>query len=552
MKKIYIAVAVLFLTSVILFISAFVFLDKEKRKTYHYIINLDGHDIGAIKIDKFATEDKLIYKSLSAVPSRPILTDSKSRIVLDRGHNLESYSKENFCKGVSEAEVIYSENKANLVSFVAVSGAEFAFADQIPVRKGTFVFEEDSPVTYLPLLENYDFRKGKSQGFNAITHFSMRLPPMKRFVTLTSIRDEYVKIGSKKIKTEYLVVKIKNYPQGGIWVSKLDRSLIALEMPSSGLKITRTYSAKSFEAKDYIPEAKDYTAKSLSFKNKNVQLAGTMTIPQKEGRYPLVLLAWGEGPQDREYQGLFTSLADHLSKNGFCVFRFDKRGIGVSEGDLSSATDADEIGDLDAALEYAVSQKEVDPQKIYIIGHSKGAFYALELASRKDIVKALILMAPSRPFGIEADQGFEYLKKTASKLKWSEDYLKLAMKSNLETREKVMQTKDNWATILRKRCFLKKMRENLSEKPVDVVKKINIPVLILQGKEVAPFSIEYASILDKALGENGNKAHALIYLGYLDHLFGKRINDGVHKIYYEIDGEVPDIIKNWLNKNPTE
>lgn len=551
MRRLYIAVSALFLISILLFISAFIYLDKEKRKTYYYIINLDGYDVGAIRIDKFATEDKLIYKSVSSVPFYPTLTDSKSRITLDRRYNLENYSKER--SGYGAIESVYLENKANLISFVAIFQSEFASADNIPIRKGAFIFEEDSPVTYLPLVENYDFKKGKSQGFNAITHFSTFLPPMKRFVTLTSIRDEYLKIDSKKIKTEYLWLKIKNYPQGGLWVSKLDRSLVALEMPSRHLKITRTFSPRSFSAKEYVLEGMEYIAKEASFKNKNVQLAGTMTIPQKEGKHPTAILVYGPGPQDRGYQGIFTSVADYLSKNNFCVFRFDKRGIGLSEGDFSSTTDADEIGDLDAALEYTANQKEVDPQKISIIGHSRGAYYASELTSKKDIVRALVLMAPSAySLKTGVDVEFEDLKEMASKFKWSEDYLKLAIRSNLETKGKIKETKHNWITILGKRCFLKKTREWSDEKPIDAIKKTKVPVLILQGKQDTPLQMESASMWDKALEEGGNSNHTLIYFGYLDYSFGKRVNDGEHRIHYEVDREVLETIKNWLNKNLIE
>ena len=124
MKKIYLAVAALFLISVLLFIAAFIYLDKEKRKTSYYIVNLDGYDIGTIKIEKFVTEDKLIYKSSSSIPFSPLLTDSKSRITLDRRYNLESYSKENSGKGAGE--IIYLENKDDIVSFVATFDSKFS------------------------------------------------------------------------------------------------------------------------------------------------------------------------------------------------------------------------------------------------------------------------------------------------------------------------------------------------------------------------------------------------------------------------------------------
>lgn len=547
MRNIYITVAALFLLSVILFIGAFVYLDKEKHATYHYIVNVDGHDVGAIKIEKFVTEDKILYRSSSDIPFYPLSANSKSRIVLDNKYNLSSYSKETLLNGAPET--IHLENKNDILSFTATFQSEFAYLKEIPINKKTFVFEEESPVTYMPLIENYNFRKGRFQGFNAIINFSTFKPPMKRLVTLTSIRDEYLKIGSKKIKTEHLLLKIRNYPQGSLWVAKSDKSLIMVEIPDSKLKITRTFSPKTFSAKEYGSEKEGYESRDVIIKTKNVQLAGTLSAPKGDNKYPTVLLIWGDGPQDRQYQGFFYSIADYLSRWGFCVVRFDKRGIGSSGGEFSATTDSDTIEDVKAALEYAATQKEVDPERIAILGHSKGVFYASAAASSNDTVKALVLMSPVTSFGIGADINFDAMKQLAAESRWSEDYLKLVMRSRMETLDKIKNNNKNWTAILGKRCFLKKMREELTENPVEGVKNIKIPVLILQERDSAAGLAESASILDKALEESGNKAHTLTYFGYLGRFFGTLVNDGVHKMHYEADKDVLYTIKSWLEKS---
>ena len=94
--------------------------------------------------------------------------------------------------------------------------------------------------------------------------------------------------------------------------------------------------------------------------------------------------------------------------------------------------------------------------------------------------------------------------------------------------------------------FLKKIREELSEKPSDFIKNIKMPVLILQGKEDEEASMEIAPKLDKALADIGNTGHTLTYYGYLGHFLGTAINDGRSQIHYEIDKEVAENIKNWL------
>lgn len=555
MRQFYILVIVVFIACVLIFVSSFVYLDVSKHNTYYYVINLDGHDIGTIKIEKFITEDKLIYKSVTNLPFSPLFTEIRSRLTLDRKYNIENYLKQWSAQG--ETAFTYLETDGKLASFVSRFDSEFIFLDNIPLRKESFIFEEESPETYLPVIENYNFRLGHSQGFNALTFFSSALPPMHRFITLTSVRDQYLKIGAgsgnrrgsvRKIKAENLLLKTRNYPQGSIWVAKSDRSLLRLEMPKKSLTITRVFRPVKVEAVQYIPPSDNsYINEQVTFKNKNVELAGTLSFPKAEGRYPSVLLVWGSGPHDRRYQGLFEHMADYLARNGFAVLRFDKRGIGSSGGSFPEATDDDLTQDVAAALEYLTGRKEVKQDKIFIIGHSEGAFYALKAAADKNIVRGLILMAPAiSSWSTGSGSSEKELTKAASRYGWSDDYLKLTLRSLKETESKVNGSKQNWTSILRKRCFLKNMRERFAENPYDILKRTGLPVLILQGQSDETDSLEFSPLCDRMLEEGGNRKHSIRYYAGLSHFPGKAINDGVHRMYYEADKQVLKDIHEWL------
>lgn len=535
-----------FLASVLLFLGAFLYLDREKHRVYYYEVSLDGHDIGTVKVDKFDTEDRLIYKSVSVMPFNKIFTSSKQRIDFDKKYNLESYSRNRFGNGTEESA--YLENRGGLISFISKFNSEFIYATNIAIRRYTLVFEEDSPVTYLPLVENYDFKKGRSQGSGALSSFSADLPPMKRYITLTSIKDEYIKIGKRNIKAENLILKIRNYPQGSIWVAKSDKSILKIEIPRKSLKITRVFSPRELTALKYALSDDSYTSKEVSFKNKNIQLSGTLTVPNKPGAHPAVLLISGPAPQNRQAQGLFTNISDYLSKNGFLVLRYDNRGVGSSGGDSASSADSDQVDDAAVALDFLASQKEANPEKIFVIGHSQGAYYAARLASNKNFLKGAVLMAPALYEWPWRMQDGALLSRMATKNRWNDDYLKLVDKSIRETIDKVKGSNRNWAYILGKRCFLKNIREKTENDPLEAVSRISIPVLILQGREDDDFVMEYAADIDKALERGGNSDHALIYYSYLGHLFGTLINDGMHRMYYDTDSKVMKDMLAWLNR----
>ncbi|MFA6610383.1 MAG: hypothetical protein WCT15_06015, partial [Candidatus Omnitrophota bacterium] len=152
MRNFYIFIISIFVLCVLLFMSSFFYLDKTKHKIYHFIVSLDGREVGTITVNKFETEDKLIYKSASETPFYPVFTSSKARIVLDKKYNLESFSDED--RGNSITDSLFIENDINKLSFITISGSSFSTLNAMPVKAGTFIFEEWSPVTYLPVIEN--------------------------------------------------------------------------------------------------------------------------------------------------------------------------------------------------------------------------------------------------------------------------------------------------------------------------------------------------------------------------------------------------------------
>lgn len=87
---------------------------------------------------------------------------------------------------------------------------------------------------------------------------------------------------------------------------------------------------------------KPYTHYSEDVKFKNTQdsieLAGTLTLPQKDGNFTIVVLINGSGTQNRNEELFghkpFLGLVDYLTKNRIVEPRFDDRGIGESTGNF--------------------------------------------------------------------------------------------------------------------------------------------------------------------------------------------------------------------------
>lgn len=141
-----------------------------------------------------------------------------------------------------------------------------------------------------------------------------------------------------------------------------------------------------------------YNAEEVVFENPKagIKLAGTLTVPKEGGPFPAVVLVTGSGPQDRDETLLghkpFLVLADHLTRKGIAVLRFDDRGVAKSKGDFSKATSADFATDVFAAMEYLASRKEIDSRRIGLAGHSEGGLIAPMVAAEHPDKTAFIVM----------------------------------------------------------------------------------------------------------------------------------------------------------------
>ncbi|MFV1991829.1 MAG: alpha/beta hydrolase family protein, partial [Acidimicrobiales bacterium] len=129
-------------------------------------------------------------------------------------------------------------------------------------------------------------------------------------------------------------------------------------------------------------------------------LAGTLTIPPTAGPHPALVLITGSGPQDRDESLAplaaikpFRLIANHVTRNGIAVLRYDDRGAGLSTGDHTAATSADFATDAEAAVDYLLNRDDINPEQIGILGHSEGGAIAPLIAVNNPDVAFIIAMS---------------------------------------------------------------------------------------------------------------------------------------------------------------
>jgi pimeloyl-ACP methyl ester carboxylesterase len=284
-----------------------------------------------------------------------------------------------------------------------------------------------------------------------------------------------------------------------------------------------------------------------------VRLAGTLTLPQKEGFFPAVVLITGSGAQNRDEELMghkpFLVIADFLTRNGIAVLRFDDRGTAASTGDFKSATTYDFSTDAEAAVKYLQARKEINRKKIGLIGHSEGGAVAPLLAARSKEVAFVVLLAG---IGIPGDQllllqkelierasgvsevdiqkglainkgAFEMVKKSTGQEQLKTDLNKYFEQIAQEIPKSGLPEGTN------KSDFIKPMIENITSAglqylikydPAPALQKVKCPVLALNGsKDLQVPAKENLEAIKNALNKGGNKQVTTLELPGLNHLF---------------------------------
>jgi fermentation-respiration switch protein FrsA (DUF1100 family) len=333
------------------------------------------------------------------------------------------------------------------------------------------------------------------------------------------------------------------------------------------LNLTRDAAATTDKSRPQEPDMPyPYYTEEVVFTNPKaggIELAGTLSLPKQKGKFPVVILISGSGPQNRNEALLghqpFLVLADHLTRNGIGVLRFDDRGTAASQGDFSSATTLDFATDVEAALAYLQTRKEVDKKQIGLIGHSEGGMIAPIVASRNKTIAFIVLLAGT---GIPGDELLLLQQELIGRANGiSEDELREAKRINGALYELVKTQQDPELLNSKLTAYLSeelaKVPDSIREPgmmeqamaqlsspwmltflrldPTVALQQVDCPVLAMNGSKdlQVPADVNLAAI-ESALKTGGNPDVTIVRLDGLNHLF-QECSTGSPKEYGEIE-----------------
>jgi dienelactone hydrolase len=275
------------------------------------------------------------------------------------------------------------------------------------------------------------------------------------------------------------------------------------------------------------------------------KLPGVLTVPNGAGPFPAVVLVHGSGPNDRDETvggtKVFKDLAEGLASRGVVVLRYEKRTrvYSAKMAGMPNMTVREETVD-DAVLGAALlrQQKEVDPRRVFVLGHALGGNLAPRIAAEDGKLAGLVILAGNvRPIEDLILEQSLYLGTPAKQLD--------AIKTQV-ARIKALEPGDSDAPPI----LGMPVSYLLDLKSYDAAaeaRKLTIRMLILQGERDYQVTMKDFALWKSALA--GRKDVAFHSYPALNHLFVTGVEKSAQAEYRtpgHVAPEVIDEIAGWL------
>ena len=336
-----------------------------------------------------------------------------------------------------------------------------------------------------------------------------------------------------------------------------------------GHQITGSLKIIGLNATFHLRRSKDeplpYTQEEVQFRNGNIALAGTLTLPLTRRANPAIVFTHGGGPDTRDLSRFY---ADHFARVGIASLIYDKRGVGGSSPDLvdwGRSSFADLSGDALAGIHFLQSRKEIDPTRIGLYGPSNGGWVVEYAAARSRDVAFIIVVSggaipswESEVYRVEAemraetfpedaiDNAVAFMRQKFEVARTGQGWEQFQTLINRSRREK-------WFRLVNAPSSLDRLREAWSGQfaydPGPDLGKAQVPVLALFGeRDTETPAKRIAARTEQALREARNKNYLVKVFTGASHGLLMFPEEGKPWFFFKFADDYVNVMTEWVLK----
>lgn len=245
-------------------------------------------------------------------------------------------------------------------------------------------------------------------------------------------------------------------------------------------------------------ELESATMEEYNLEIEDGTLYGTLTLPPGEEKSPVALIFQGSGPTDRDGNNTIAGennslkmLAISLAKEGIASLRYDKRGIGESMDIIQNEEDLifeDYIDDGVKWMEHLKKDERFNEH--YIIGHSEGSLIGGVVARDTNVDGYISIAGVGTP-------AYSALERQLQQLPQYLYDKSVNIMNELKQGNLVSDVPKDLEDVFR-RSVQPYLISWFKYDPVAILKKINAPILILQGDNDLQVTVDDAELLKEA------------------------------------------------------
>ncbi|MFH1791487.1 MAG: hypothetical protein ABH885_05860, partial [Candidatus Omnitrophota bacterium] len=534
MKLFYFLLVLTAIVIVALLVGAFVYFEMTHHRNFYYVVEEEGRITGSVEVDRYFTSESMLYKSKEEFPYRMGLNRTGAKCVLDTGgRSLKEYERESANNG--EKALYLVRGMAQGLAFLGIAKSKFSYINNLPAPADALPYDNESIMTWMPLIRNYDYRLGGRQQADAIFCGEDFMPPELAGISLTSIRDDYIDVDKRKIKAECIVLRGPAGEEAFVWSSKIGHEIIRAEIPSRKLVFRMTGQRVELAVRGYEPARDKTVVKQVNFMVNGRDVRGTLVRPINRGVYPAVILVQGEDARKEGNRGLFSDMMFFLARNGYVAMTYNLRPTGGVTR-FAGVSVSEEWSTIRAAIDTLEEYRFVETGNVCVIAHSDACFIMPDYVLGDSRVKGLVLLSPRRldpvlgiseeyMYGVPAEGGETGRIKTLRNIR--DKSLEIAEESGAAYRN-----------ILGRKVFLKRVQEIIALNPLEKMKGVEIPVLVIQGKLDRWYGTSFSKSIEALVNEDDLRPRNLVYFRKLDHYLGNMVKGEYEEGHYEADPEV--------------